>query len=319
VNPVKGRIREIGRRAAGRILTSARARQRFDGWLGDLYGERLDEIEAACGDDGGSEAYELFRGLDDGLWALLLSRQYDSYPNIRALLPELPEPQMQQLWNGASGIALTRQSHEFYSKLVALQARHGDLPLADARVLDFGCGWGRLTRFLARDVAPGALHGVDPNERALEQCRASRVPAQLGRIDLVPERIPFDASFDLVFAFSVFTHLSEATHLASLRAIHAATRPGGLLVATVRAPAYAEQSEPLRAQLEAGAGDGYAFAPHVLGPGDSEPAGTEATYGETIITLPYVRRHWDELFELLEVSLLVGDLQQVVLTLRRRA
>ena len=42
------------------------------------------------------------------------------------------------------------------------------------------------------------------------------------------------------------------------------------------------------------------------------------TYGETVITLPYVRERWSPLFELLDVDLLVGDLYQLMLTLRRR-
>ena len=41
-------------------------------------------------------------------------------------------------------------------------------------------------------------------------------------------------------------------------------------------------------------------------------------YGETAITLPYVRERWGRWFELLHVDLLLGDLHQVVLTLRRR-
>jgi hypothetical protein len=41
------------------------------------------------------------------------------------------------------------------------------------------------------------------------------------------------------------------------------------------------------------------------------------TYGETVVTLPYVRERWAPLFELLDIDLLVGDLHQVMLTLRR--
>jgi hypothetical protein len=43
------------------------------------------------------------------------------------------------------------------------------------------------------------------------------------------------------------------------------------------------------------------------------------TYGETVVTLPYVRERWSHAFELLHADVLVGDLHQVVLTLRRRA
>jgi hypothetical protein len=41
-------------------------------------------------------------------------------------------------------------------------------------------------------------------------------------------------------------------------------------------------------------------------------------YGETVISLPYVRERWSEQFELLDVALLTEDMHQVVVTLRRR-
>jgi hypothetical protein len=40
--------------------------------------------------------------------------------------------------------------------------------------------------------------------------------------------------------------------------------------------------------------------------------------GETVIALDYVRERWGQWFDLLHVDLLLGDLHQVVLTLRRR-
>ena len=101
-------------------------------------------------------------------------------------------------------------------------------------MLDFGCGWGRMLRFLARDVDPGDLYGCDPVEGILDVCRTTRVPANLARSEFVPERLPFDGPFDLAYAFSVFTHLSERAHERCLRALHAALRPGGVLVVTVR-------------------------------------------------------------------------------------
>jgi hypothetical protein len=42
------------------------------------------------------------------------------------------------------------------------------------------------------------------------------------------------------------------------------------------------------------------------------------TYGETVITLPYVRERWAPQFELLAADVAIADLFQVVLTLRRR-
>ena len=57
---------------------------------------------------------------------------------------------------------------------------------------------------------------------------------------------------------------------------------------------------------------GYLFAAH-----DDQPAGDRKTYGETVVNLPYVRERWGEWFELLDVSLMLDDVHQVVLTLRR--
>jgi hypothetical protein len=41
------------------------------------------------------------------------------------------------------------------------------------------------------------------------------------------------------------------------------------------------------------------------------------TFGETVVTLPYVRSRWAPRFELLDVGLFTEDVYQVVLTLRK--
>jgi SAM-dependent methyltransferase len=298
---------------------------RYDSWLEHFYGEELEQIDAACA-DGGPECFALFRDLDQDLWALLLTQEYELYPNIRALLPDVPERELQLLWNGASGAELATQSKAFYNRLCESFPSHSDRPLTGARVLDFGCGWGRLTRFLARDVAPGALYGCDPVEGILDVCRRDGVPATLARTDFVPERLPFEERFDLAFAFSVFTHISEAAHEASLRALHDALRPGGILVVTVRPPQYLVFCEQMHPLLESLGADRlarlreprYLFVPHPPEDRHLQYTGGDMTYGETVITLPYVRERWSPMFELVDVGLLVGDLYQVMLTLRRR-
>jgi SAM-dependent methyltransferase len=300
------------------------SRTRADGWL-RLFDDELGVIEAACR-DGGAERFALFRDLEPDLWALLLTQEYDGYPSIRALLPDVPEPALQELWNGLSGVALAGQSRAFYVRLCERFARHSDVPLGDARVVDFGCGWGRLTRFLARDVPAGHLYGCDPVEHILTVCRDNRVPATLALSDFVPQRLPFDEHFDLVYAFSVFTHLSEPAHLACLGALHDSLRPGGILVVTVRPVDYVRLSpalQPLARGLGRSEGQlfgepHYLFVPHPAEPSHLQYEGGEMTYGETVITLPYIRERWSERFDLLGVDILVEDLHQVVITLRRR-
>ena len=283
----------------------------YDGWLA-LLDDELAPVEAACA-AGERDMVALFSGLGVDVWALLLTQEYRAYPHIRALLPSVPEPALQERWNGLSGAPLAQQSAAFYR---LLRERH-DRPLADARVLDFGCGWGRITRFLARDVPPERLCGCDPVESILDVCREHRVPATLARSEFLPERLPFDEPFDLAYAFSVFTHLSEAAHERCLSALYAGLRPGGTLVVTIRPPAYLQEA-PLMAEVRDRAAEPYVFAPHMADPSHPQYAGPEMHYGETVIALPYVRERWGDRFELQHVDLLLGDLHQVVLTLRRR-
>lgn len=295
-----------------------------DGWLTSLYGERLAEIEAACA-DAGPEAYALFRDLDDDLWALLLSRSYTSYPNILALLPEIPEPRLQENWNGLSGLPLLNQSKAFYRNTKESLAIHSEVELRDATILDFGCGWGRLTRFFARDVEPGSLLACDPVEEILDVCRRSRVPATLAKSEFAPERLPFEG-LDLAFSFSVFTHISERAAEACLRALHAALNPGGLLVITLRPPAYLDLDPKLRSARDELGSDPlaalgkprYIFTPHPTAGGHPQYEGGEMTYGEAVISLPYVRERWSELYDLVDVMAPIEDIYQVAVTLRKR-
>jgi trans-aconitate methyltransferase len=303
--PVRPSPRALARRVrARRAPAPPPAAGRHDEWLRLAAGDALDALDAECA--AGAVPLTRFAALDTDVWALLLTQEYDGWPHVRAALPGVPDPALQAAWNGVSGAALAAQGAAFYRRLRERYAQHGAVPLGEARVLDFGCGWGRLTRMLARDVAPGRLYGVDPTQAILDTCRAHGVPAALARSDFLPERLPFDGPFDLAFAFSVFTHLSEPAHRRALDALHAGMAPGGILVVTVRPPSYLPDADAP-----------YAFVPHAADPNHPQYEGGEMTYGETVVTLPYVRERWADRFALLDVDILLGDLFQVVLTLRR--
>lgn len=331
----KGRVNAArARRVARRMLDAAHAsgppkppstgQAAYDSWLVGLYDEKLSELDRACA-DAGAEALPLFRDLDDDLWAILLGRQYTRYPNIRALMSGAPDPSLQVRWNGATGLELLNQSRSFYVKAKVQIEKHGPVGLPSAKVLDFGCGWGRLTRFFSRDLEPGALFGCDPVEEILDVCRETRVPATLAQSEFVPQRLPFDERFDVVFSFSVFTHISESAARSCLEAIHGGMKAGGLLLLTIRPPAYLDLSEAMHGArnslgpdlLAAMADPRYVFVPHPADPDHPQFDGTEMTYGESVISIRYVKERWADLFELVEVGMLTGDMYQVVLTLRR--
>lgn len=96
-------------------------------------------------------------------------------------------------------------------------------------LLDIGCGWGRWTIAAAR--AGFQAVGIDPEAEFV--AAAERVAAQLGvgpRF-VVGESasLPFgDASFDVVFSFSVLQHLTASNNERTFEEIRRVLRPGGL-------------------------------------------------------------------------------------------
>ena len=62
----------------------------------------------------------------------------------------------------------------------------------------------------------------------------------------------------------------------------------------------------------------YVFVPHPADPDHPQLVDDEMDYGETVISIPYIRERWGDRFELVDLSLLTTDMYQVVATLRRR-
>jgi SAM-dependent methyltransferase len=134
----------------------------------------------------------------------------------------------------------------------AYDAIASHVPLESVRsVLDFGCGCGRVTRYW--ESFPGAVAGSDVNARAIDWCRENLGFAAFERNALAPP-LAFDASsFDLVYALSVFTHLTAELQLAWRDEVLRVLRPGGVLLLTTHGRSYVPRlDEGERARFERG-------------------------------------------------------------------
>jgi SAM-dependent methyltransferase len=101
------------------------------------------------------------------------------------------------------------------------------------RILDFGCGCGRITMWLERLAATTELYGTDIDADALEWASEHFPYARFTRNGRHPP-LPFpDDHFDLVFSSSVFTHIDERAQDLWLAEFRRVTQPGGLLLLSV--------------------------------------------------------------------------------------
>ena len=115
-----------------------------------------------------------------------------------------------------------------------------DWSFAGKRVLDFGSGWGRTLGHFLREAHEAEFWGVDVDRVTIEQLQRELCPPFHARVCGVDPPLEFeDASFDLIWAISVFTHLSDNS-LAWLLELHRVLKPGGLLIATYMGRWHAE-------------------------------------------------------------------------------
>jgi SAM-dependent methyltransferase len=104
---------------------------------------------------------------------------------------------------------------------------------AGQSVLDFGCGCGRTLQWLIGRLPQVRWHGVDVDADAIEWCRGNLADGEFTRGSAMPP-LPFaDATFDLIYAISVFTHLNEAFQRAWIAELERVLKPGGILLLSV--------------------------------------------------------------------------------------
>jgi SAM-dependent methyltransferase len=138
-------------------------------------------------------------------------------------------------------------------------------------VLEIGCGYGRIVRFLVQRVSPDRVYVCDVIDEAATftaQEFAVHKVSTVGGSDF-----PRSDSLDLVYLLSVFTHLRASEIARMLKAIDRAMRPGGALVFTVHGwasvnghlasypPPWPERRARISAALES-AGEFYEGCPH---------------------------------------------------------
>ncbi|QSX79647.1 glycoside hydrolase family 99-like domain-containing protein [Agrilutibacter solisilvae] len=220
--------------------------------------------------------------------------------------PVMPDEKYQRITSGRDGRRIMTDALMFRNFMKSLLAEHARPLAADTRILEFGCGWGRILRTFLDEVSPEYLVGIDAQEWMLDVARqTTRRPGydMYWRTEALPQGDLPAESFDLIYAYSVFSHLSEKAANAWIAEFARILAPGGLVCVTTRPRKHMQVWENAHEHTEHT--DGYAkvFAnaqrdlerydrgEFIFHPGGSHELKDEL-YGEAVVPEAYARKHW---------------------------
>jgi len=259
------------------------------------------------------------RARTHGLCAFLNSLPNQQFPKLSQLLPKMAEQEVQINWTGSSGTTLLQQSIDFVRATSVGFSQHSELKLSHAKVLDYGCGWGRLARLMYFFVEEDNLFGLDPWNRSIEICRRDRFGDNFLVSDYLPQELPVsDTTFDLIYAFSVFTHLSERATVTNLNVLTRYLSDDGVLAITIRPEEYwkvdpgatnSKSSEKLMLLHES---TGFVFQPH-----EREAVDGDITYGDTSMSLDWIGSNFPDL-KVVAMDFSMSDPTQRIVFLKKR-
>lgn len=124
------------------------------------------------------------------------------------------------------GISTAKWVSDYFSKHIDLK---------DKKILDWGCGPGRVIRHLPSVIGNGCeYYGTDYNKQTIDWCSKN-----LTKIDFncnsLEAKLPYaDNFFDAIYGISIFTHLSKQLHYDWYNELHRILKPNGILFLTTQ-------------------------------------------------------------------------------------
>jgi SAM-dependent methyltransferase len=164
-------------------------------------------------------------------------------------------------------------------------------------VLDWGCGCGRVARFVARSGAD--LYGADIDADSTQWC-AENIAGTFKPISTEPPTPFAQDFFGAIYGISVFTHLTQQAEKQWLTELHRIAKPGGLILMSVHGDLRAAQDGLLEHILAPEFAGGFVD----LGRNSDIDSVTKGSdYYRNVFHRPdYIRKTWGQYFEILAIE-----------------
>ena len=173
----------------------------------------------------------------------LLARHSRTLPERGTDELPLPPAHLQVLVAGTASPRFEEKGADAAAAIREILRRTGG-DIGECRaVLDFGVGCGRIARHWAGVSGP-EFHACDYNE-VLVRWRQENLPfLHTAKNELEPPLLYEDEAFDVVYAYSVFTHLTEPLQYRWMAELARVVEPGGRIVFSTHGDATRDQMEP---------------------------------------------------------------------------
>lgn len=154
--------------------------------------------------------------------------------------PAMPAAELQNQFVGSNGREALLEAAKFCTKLDCACGDFATRFNPSSKVLDFGVGWGRLYRLLLNKIRPANLIGVDIDPKCISLCCEAMPYGTFVQSESLPPLNFAERTFDVVYAYSVFSHLAEHAFKAWLGEFRRLLKPGGLIAFTSLKEAHLE-------------------------------------------------------------------------------
>jgi SAM-dependent methyltransferase len=227
--------------------------------------------------------------------------------DLESTVPTPSPALMRRVAGGANARGFKADGLRHFTSFVDAVRRHRPLQAA-GRMLDWGCGCGRISIHFLLDRTVPECFGCDIDREAIAWCQSTLPGGTFQPVDPYPPTSYPNQFFDLVIAYSVFTHLNRETQNMWLAEMRRVIAPRGLFLASIHGRFAAQFAFPPRGsgfiqRLRHRIGvplllaSGFRDVPdHAL-----DGIAPQGYYRGAFQTREYTLREWSNYFEILEL------------------